>query len=193
MPSTVTHLMVGLVGGRVFAAGRAPMRYWVLSAFCAVLPDLDVVGFRLEVAYGDFWGHRGFSHSILFALLVGVLVTYAFFPRDKPFKRRGWLVLYFAGVTVSNGVFDALTNGGLGIAFFAPFDNGRYFFPWRPITVSPIGIEGFFSEWGLRALLSELAWVWLPLLAVLVSAMVIRELRRSGVTGGSAESEAEDT
>jgi inner membrane protein len=55
-----------------------------------------------------------------------------------------------------------MTNGGLGVAFFAPFQNDRYFFPWRPIQVSPIGVASFFSEWGLRVVRSELQWVWLP-------------------------------
>ena len=30
--------------------------------------------------------------------------------------------------------------GGLGVAFFSPFSNARYFLPWRPIRVAP-GIE----------------------------------------------------
>lgn len=33
-----------------------------------------------------------------------------------------------------------LTDGGLGVAFFSPFDNKRYFLPWRPIRVSPISV-----------------------------------------------------
>jgi hypothetical protein len=50
-----------------------------------------------------------------------------------------------------------MTDGGLGVAFFAPFHNERYFFPWRPIAVSPIGM-GFFSERGLEVIISELHW-----------------------------------
>jgi len=38
-----------------------------------------------------------------------------------------------------------MTKGGLGVAFFSPFDNSRYFLPWRPIRVSPIAIHRFFS------------------------------------------------
>ena len=44
----------------------------------------------------------------------------------------------------SHGVLDALTDGGPGVAFLAPFDDTRYFFPWRPIRVSPLW-RGFFS------------------------------------------------
>jgi membrane-bound metal-dependent hydrolase YbcI (DUF457 family) len=34
-----------------------------------------------------------------------------------------------------------LTDGGLGIAVFAPFSSHRFFFPVQPIPVSPIGIS----------------------------------------------------
>ena len=54
--------------------------------------------------------------------------------------------------------------------FFSPFDNARYFLPWRPILVSPILVTRFFSERGLAVLQNELIWIWIPagLLAVLV-------------------------
>jgi inner membrane protein len=55
-----------------------------------------------------------------------------------------------------------MTNGGLGVAFFAPFDNSRYFFSFTPIQVSPISVRAFFSERGMRALASELVWICLP-------------------------------
>jgi hypothetical protein len=43
-----------------------------------------------------------------------------------------------------------MTDGGLGAAFFAPFDNKRYFLPWRPIQVSPISVHRFFTPRGFR-------------------------------------------
>jgi inner membrane protein len=79
-------------------------------------------------------------------------------------------------VTASHGALDALTNGGLGVAFFAPFSNARYFFPWRPVEVSPIGVAPFFSEWGVRVLESELVWLWLPAAALMLCAWACRRL-----------------
>jgi inner membrane protein len=55
-----------------------------------------------------------------------------------------------------------MTNGGLGVAFFAPFDAARYFLPWRPIPVSPISASGFFSERGLAIMRAEVLLIWLP-------------------------------
>jgi inner membrane protein len=63
---------------------------------------------------------------------------------------------------------DALTDGGLGVAFFSPFDNGRYFFSWRPVHVSPIGAERFFNggrAWDILG--SEFVWIWIPTIFLL--------------------------
>lgn len=67
---------------------------------------------------------------------------------------------------VSHGLLDALTNGGLGIAFFSPLSTRRYFLPWRVIEVSPLRPSEFFSQRGLRVLRSEMRWVWIPCLAL---------------------------
>ena len=79
------------------------------------------------------------------------------------------LFVWFTVVTASHGLLDAMTNGGRGIGFFAPFSNHRYFFPWRPIQVSPIG-AGFFSPRGLLVLASESVWIWLPSAIIAASA-----------------------
>ena len=68
-----------------------------------------------------------------------------------------------------------MTDGGLGIAFFSPFDPTRYFLPWRPILVSPIG-AGFFSQRGAAVLWSELLWVWPAALALGVALYALRRL-----------------
>jgi inner membrane protein len=72
------------------------------------------------------------------------------------------LFAYLFLATASHGVLDAMTNSGLGVAFFSPFDNSRYFLPWRPIRVSPIAVTRFFSARGYAILKSELIWIWVP-------------------------------
>jgi inner membrane protein len=68
-----------------------------------------------------------------------------------------------------------MTDGGLGIAFFAPFDNTRYFLPFRPIKVSPIGLS-FFSARGLDVIRSELLWVCLPAAIIAGAVLLYRKL-----------------
>ena len=174
MPTVFTHSFFAAALGRIFFPGvRLPARFRVLAALCAALPDADVLAFFFRVPYGDVLGHRGFTHSLLFALLLAVGVVYVFF---REARRKRALVLFFFLATASHGVLDALTNGGLGVAFFAPFDDGRHFFPFRPIQVSPIGVSRFFSEWGLAVVLSELLWVWLP--ALVAVALIVLVSRR---------------
>jgi len=176
VPSIISHSVVAVAAGTVCADGTMPVRFWLLSIICAVLPDADVLGFRFGINYGDFFGHRGFFHSLFFAVLVGVLAAGMFFrsPTTRPW--RWWLVaLYFSLLTASHGILDAFTSGGLGIALLSPFDATRYFFPWTPIRVSPLGIRAFMSPWGMQVIMNELLWIWLPAVsaAVLVKASLV--------------------
>jgi inner membrane protein len=167
MASAFSHAIVAVVIGGSFPNKALGWRELVLGGLCSVVPDLDVIGFALGIHYGDMWGHRGLTHSIVFAaLLAGILV--ALWYRGKPAVAMTGLFLYFFFCTASHGVLDAMTNGGLGVAFFSPFDTTRYFFPMRPVLVSPIGVSEFFSAYGVRVLASEAVWIWLPSCSALV-------------------------
>lgn len=153
----------------------------IFSILCAILPDGDVLGFKFGVAYGDFLGHRGFIHSIFFATLVGFSITTLFFRIVQPFSKDWWkLSIYFAVIGSSHGVLDAFTNGGLGIALLAPFDNTRYFFWARPIAVSPINPEKFMTMQGLMILANEFLWVWLPSIFIVLIYKGLSCLKRIG-------------
>ncbi|HEV7766091.1 MAG TPA: metal-dependent hydrolase [Thermoanaerobaculia bacterium] len=154
MPTIFTHPAVALL--KTWWP-RLPARVAIAGAALTIVPDLDIAAFALDIPYAHPLGHRGFSHSIVFALLIAALATWIL--RLREHRRSAFIFLFVCAI--SHGVLDALTNGGLGVAFFAPFDNTRYFFPWTPIRVSPIG-AGFFSARGWETLRSELVWVWVP-------------------------------
>lgn len=178
MATLFSHAIVALALGKGFTAERMPIRFWVASVVCAMLPDIDVIGFGFGVRYGDLLGHRGLTHSIIFALLVGVATVTLLFREARLFSRTWFgMVTYFFLVTASHALLDALTNGGLGVAFFAPFDNTRYFFPWTPIEVSPIGLR-FFSERGVVVILSEVIWIWIPSAVFILTAWEVRRIVR---------------
>lgn len=167
MPTVFTHPVVAL-GLAPFFRGRLPGRRWIAAgALLTVLPDLDTIGFRFGIHYADLLGHRGLTHSITFAAVAALAL--AALARE----RRAPLFAYLFLCALSHGVLDAFTDGGLGVAFFAPFDDTRYFFPWRPIVVSPIGRD-ILSHWGLRTIVSELVWVWTPTLALVGMAWLAR-------------------
>lgn len=179
MASLFSHAAAALALGACFYRPEVPKRVWALGAFAAVLPDADVIAFALGIPYEHVLGHRGLSHSLLFALALAAALGLAGFRRRVrtiPGISRVALFLYLFLAAASHGALDALTNGGLGVAFLAPFDDRRFFFPFQPIQVSPIGISRFFSARGWAVIRSEAVWVWLP--AALLAAVAL-SLRRS--------------
>jgi inner membrane protein len=177
MPSAFSHAVSALGIGAAILGRKAPARVYGLGALCAALPDADVVGFGFGIRYGDLLGHRGLTHSFAFAAVLAALAALAVRCGSELGMGRIWTYLFLA--TASHGLLDAMTDGGLGVAFFSPFSNARYFFPFRPIVVSPINVHRFFSERGTAVMGSELLWVWLPSLALAAVAVMWRS--RSGV------------
>jgi inner membrane protein len=176
MPSVFSHAIAGLALGAVAVGGRSRAIVWGLGALCAVAPDLDAVTlFMFRIPYRHMLGHRGLSHSLLLAAVLALLVTVVVrrVVPASPGPTRLWLLFFVA--TASHGVLDAMTNGGLGVAFFAPFSDARYFFPWRPILVSPISLHVFFGYRGLRVMWSELGWIWLPAAVVFLAGLAWRK------------------
>jgi len=164
MPSVFTHAAVPLALWCASERGRVSARLLGAGVAAAMLPDADVLAFALHVPYADAFGHRGASHSLLFAGLLAVLALLLHRPLHA--GRLQALVFVFA-CALSHPLLDALTSGGLGVALWWPWSDARLFAPWRPIRVSPFA-NTFFSARGLQTVLSELRWVWLPLaLAVL--------------------------
>ena len=145
----------------------------ILAVISSILPDADVLAFNFGIPYEHAFGHRGFTHSIVFAILWSVLLTFIF---SKSRRLIFFSVLFLS--TVSHGVLDAMTSGGEGVGFLIPFHNERYFFPFREIKVSPIGIEKFFSEWGIQVLLSELKYIVLPCIIVLSFVFLRKKYRK---------------
>ncbi len=175
MPTVMTHALVGAGLGTLFTSRKMPATFWLTTAALAMAPDLDVLAFGFGIDYGAPLGHRGFTHSLVFAFLAGC--TAAALIQRRVGGRLLDLSGFFFLVTASHGLLDAFTNGGRGVGFFIPLDNHRYFFPWRPIQVSPIGLS-FFSARGVPVLLSEVLWVWLPTAAVVGPVLLYRYWRR---------------
>lgn len=186
MASVFGHIAVAYAMGKTLQPAFRTKRFWWLAFACCLLPDADVIGLFLGIPYEHVLGHRGLTHSLFFAGIMGILVPRLAVP-GLAFGSGiyGILALFFFGVTMSHGVLDAMTDGGLGIAFFAPFDSTRYFFPWRPISVSPIGISSFFSTWGLGVLWSELLWIGIPVGLWLGTMRVKSWLRCTNAPGNS--------
>ena len=159
MPSVVTHLAVPLAVAVAYGQRYVSRRLLLAGASASILPDVDSLGLDLGIPYGHILGHRGLSHSILFALLLAVCAA-LLYRTLRSARSAAFAVVLIS--CASHGLLDAATSGGLGVAFLSPLSNHRYFLPWRPIAVSPLDVDLFFSAWGLRVLRSETLCVWLP-------------------------------
>jgi len=169
MPTIFSHAAVGFIATKVTGPGSATNKKVIAaSMILAALPDADGLLFG-RIPYGDPFGHRGFTHSLFFACVAGLLTAGLFSRANWAAEWSFWkLAGLFAVVTASHGFFDAMTDGGLGVAFFAPFSNRRYFFPWRPILVAPMSPGVLLSECGFNVLRveGELFWTFAAAVAI---------------------------
>lgn len=173
MPTVLSHPAVPLALSLGLGANMISRRLLLAGVIVSAIPDLDVLGFKYGVAYASQFGHRGFTHSLMFALLIALLGTALFRQlRSTPGRTFGFLFVSIA----SHGILDTLTNGGLGVELFWPFSDARFFAAFRPIDVSPIGLTHLISGRGLTVIGSELLWVWLPVMTAAFIAVVLRRI-----------------
>jgi len=158
MASFFTHLALPSLLSTLFKEQK--WKILILSVLVSVFPDLDVISLNY-FDYSSPWGHRGVTHSFLFGSLLSTFITFLFFYSVST-REKVVMFFWFFAMHTSHCILDAMTNGGLGVGFFIPFDNGRYFLPIRPIPVSPLGVKSFFSQYGLKILLFEFLLILLP-------------------------------
>jgi inner membrane protein len=115
--ASIGHIAVGMAAGRACARSLGPRlrigpAMVALSAL-ALLPDLDVVAFRLGIPYGAPFGHRGAAHSLVFALALGLVAALV----ARPLGLRPLCTLaVVSAVVASHGPLDARTDAGRGVA-----------------------------------------------------------------------------
>jgi inner membrane protein len=138
MPLPVAH---GLLGASIVAAfHQKPTRirysmYLLAGALIANAADLD---FLLVAGLKSKTWHRGFTHSIVFALLICLLCLLIL--RNEQFRNA----LVFGLAFTSHGLLDYLTskNGG-GVELLWPFSTAKFNLGW----------------WGLSEVPSRMTWL----------------------------------
>lgn len=177
MPTPFSHIWAALAISPFFTKKSGILKLLFLGMFCTVIPDADVISFDFGIPYDHLFGHRGFTHSITFSVLLSFLILLIFY-RSQFSQFKQWLpfFIYFFLCTFSHAFFDAMTNGGKGVALFAPFYNERIFLPWRPIQVAPLSWDGLMSDWGRRVLISEFKVIWVPCILFLLVVLCLKKL-----------------
>lgn len=130
MPSPVAH---SLIGASLVAAllPRRP-RYWAWLAAGAVLANAADLDFLLVFALRSRAWHRGFTHSLAFAL--AVLLCFLFALGRRRAREAAALGLAYA----SHAVLDfATTKAGGGLELFWPFSADRLGLRWWGLSEIP--------------------------------------------------------
>jgi len=185
MASPITHFIVAsalALPAMESRAIRGVMPAWAIpvsSGLLAMAPDLDLLLRRaFHTPYGSFFGHRGFFHSPFFLILAAGMLA-AMVAGRRSWRTAAWLGLLWAGCAVTHPLLDALTDGGFGVMLLFPFSTGRFFFPWRPIHVSPLEAFRFYGRAGY-ILRSEIPF-WIAAVEIGGTAFCIaRAARRMG-------------
>jgi inner membrane protein len=179
MASIISHAAAGAALSIALAPNGTSARYWPVAIAVAVLPDADSVLYYFRISYYSI-GHRGFFHSPFFGLIVSFVVMALFLRKEALFSGRWFRYgsIFFL-IWLSHGFLDALTNGGRGVAFLAPFSSERFFLPWTPIQVSPMRIQSFFGPRGWSVLKSEFLWIWLPGFVLVLLCRLLRPWMKS--------------
>lgn len=146
---SLTHIVVGACIGEAFfrkGFGKKAM-FW--GALAQSVPDVDfIAGFWLDTTE-NLLAHRGFTHSILFGILVIPLLALAADLVHRPYEwmLRRWL-LFFAAEVFFHLFIDGFNNYGIG--WFEPFTHHR-------ISLQTIYVaDPFFSFWPFIAFLALL-------------------------------------
>ena len=179
MASAITHFIVGaglaLACTESTTLGRALPRWAipVTAGLFAAAPDLDTwVMLALDIPRGSPFSHRGIFHSPCFLAVLALGIAALAVRGRSVFA----VAALWAGGAITHPLMDMLTDGGSGVMLLFPFSTSRYFFPWRPIRVSPLSVARFFDRAG-EILLSELPFC---VAAVLIGLTIAAAIRRAG-------------
>jgi inner membrane protein len=122
----LTHMAIGAAVGEMVLGKIEGRRAILFGALAGAMPDLDMVPALFMEPLARLDVHRGYSHSIFFALLISPILGY-FINRMTNGKSGTnkyflWTILIFIAILLHIGV-DCLTTYGTRI--FLPFSDYR--------------------------------------------------------------------
>lgn len=116
---SVTQIVLGAGVAEAVAGHRMKGKAAFWGAIGGTLPDLDVFLRPFYDPIDAALVHRGFSHSLLFALLAGPILGWLFYRLTKKHDLKLWVLLWFLSI-VTHPILDMFTN--YGTQFLYPFD-----------------------------------------------------------------------
>ncbi|HZX74383.1 MAG TPA: metal-dependent hydrolase, partial [Cyclobacteriaceae bacterium] len=124
---TITHIVLGAALGEVIAGKKMGKRAMLWGALANNAPDLDIFLSPFQTIPDSLLSHRGFTHSILFAMLVPPALAWIFnhLHKGKAYGFKTWYLIFASGL-FAHILVDSFTNYGTG--WFEPFSHYRVSF-----------------------------------------------------------------
>jgi len=116
---SLTQIVLGAAVGEAVAGRKMGAKAAFWGAIAGTIPDLDVFlrGFYHPIDAALI--HRGFSHSLVFAILMGPILGWLIHRLyKKRYDQKAWMWLFFLGI-VTHPLLDIFTN--YGTEFLWPF------------------------------------------------------------------------
>lgn len=186
---TLTHFVVGASIGATFSPRHRTRRMMLVGSVLQSLPDADVIANLGASPAEALLIHRGFTHSILFAVLCSLLLS-AWLPQSRALDRSPGYWFFFSLVQlITHDFLDAFN--AYGTALFIPFSFQRVSFH-SLFVIDPLfsivpGVAVFLviwfrrNEW-VKVVLPFLALVWCGLylmLSVWIKSQIDTQVRQS--------------
>jgi inner membrane protein len=119
--ASLGHVAIGLAAGRLYVSGargnavdnRRIARAMVAFSVVSLCPDADVLAFPLGIPYDAPFGHRGASHSLVAAVVLGVVTAFAWHRDRRPGVLR--VSLFTTLVAATHGILDPVAPIGIGL------------------------------------------------------------------------------
>lgn len=178
MPSPLTHLIVSVPINALIMKQENKKKIIFFSFFAAIAADFDYVGYLFNFGNLSFFGHRGFTHSIFFAIVIATLICIVFF-RNVDFKSKAFLFLLFNFflAALSHPLLDYLINQNNGVALFFPFSTERFSFPFAPINEEICSAFEYYRKYFWLVLKVEIIYLIFP--AILFYYLIKRKIKNS--------------
>ncbi len=138
---SLTQIILGAAVGEAVAGKKMGNKAAFWGAIAGTIPDLDVIIRSFVHPIDAALWHRGFSHSIVFALLFSPILAWLVYQLyKKRYDLKLWVKLIFLGI-VTHPMLDIFTN--YGTEFFWPFKLRLTFnsvFVIDPLYTIPFGL-----------------------------------------------------
>ncbi|WGF93161.1 metal-dependent hydrolase [Aequorivita marisscotiae] len=116
---SVTQIVLGAAVGEAVLGKKIGNKAMVLGAIAGTIPDLDVLSSHFTDTVTALEIHRGFTHSIVFAVTFGLLFGWLLSLWDKRASLKEWSWFWFL-CFVTHPLLDAHTTWGTQL--FWPLD-----------------------------------------------------------------------